>query len=111
MAIVAGGAAYKGVRWVLSGAERGRGSLRELMLQEVLRIHQTAITNLAEDISFFGERVAELTAQTETNRDAIDTLKREVTLLTRSTGALTRLGERANRFELHLETVAGGTAP
>ena len=110
VAIVAGGAAYKGVRWALGGAERGRGSLRELMLQEVLRIHQTAIINLAEDISCFGERVASLTAQTHMNREAIDQLAREVTLLTRSTGALTRLRERTSGFERDLEAAATHTA-
>ena len=46
--IVAGGAAHKAVRWVLSGSERNRASLREPMLQEVLRIHQRAIINLGE---------------------------------------------------------------
>lgn len=107
VAIVAGGAAYKGVRWVLGGAQRDRRSLRELMLQEVLRIHQTAIINLAEDISFFGERVAALSAQTDTHREAIDQLAKEVTILTRSTGALTRLGQRTSGFERDLEAVAG----
>ena len=109
VAIVAGGAAYKGVRWVLGGAERNRGSLRELMLQEVLRIHQATIIHLAEDIWCFGERVAALTEKTETNRDAIDTLKREVKLLTRATGALTQLGARTAGFERNLKAAAGNT--
>ena len=39
VAIIVGGTAYKGVRWVLGGSARDRASLRELMLQEVLRIH------------------------------------------------------------------------
>ena len=110
VAILGGGVAYKGVRWVLGGSERNRGSLRELMLQEILRIHQTAIINLAEDISFFGERVADLAAQTERNRATINRLSREMTLLIRSTGALTRLGERASGFERDLEAVAGHPA-
>ena len=40
VAIIGGVVAYKGVRWVLGGSKRNRVSLRELMLQEVLRIHQ-----------------------------------------------------------------------
>ena len=96
VAIVAGGAAYQGLRWVLGGgSERHRVSRRELMLQEVLRIHQGAIINLGEDMSFFGERIVDLSRETERNRDAIDTLFREVTLMSRSAGALNRLGERA----------------
>ena len=99
VAIVAAGAAYKGVRWVLGGSERSKTSRRELMLQEVLRIHQGAIINLAEDISFFGQRVEALTREMEGTRDAIDGLSREVALMSRSAGALTRLRDRASGFE------------
>lgn len=110
VAVVAGGAAYRGVRWVLGGSERNRVSRRELMLQEVLRIHQAAIINLGEDMSFFGKRIAALSRETDRNRDAIDRLFREVTLLSRSAGALTRLGERASGFERDLEEEAAGNA-
>ncbi len=101
--IVAGGATYKGVQWALSGSQRNRASLRELMLQEVLRLHQEAIINLGEDMSFLGERVAALSGQMDRNREAIDRLSREVTLLSRSAGALRRLGERANGLQRDLE--------
>ncbi|MDE2762458.1 MAG: hypothetical protein OXQ94_13320 [Gemmatimonadota bacterium] len=97
--VIAGGIAYKGVRWVLGGSQRNRASLREMMLQEVLRIHQGAIINLGEDMSHFGRRIATLSMETDRNRDAIDELSREVMLLSQSAGALTQLGERANRFE------------
>ena len=110
VAILAGGAAYKGVRWVLGGSERSRASRRELMLQEVLRIHQRAIINLGEDMSFFGDRVAALSHQTERNRDAIDRLSREVVLISRSAGALRRIGERMNTFEHDLEEEVSGEA-
>ena len=110
VAIIVGGTAYKGVRWVLGGSERDRASLRELMLQEILRTHQGAIINLGEDMAYFGERIATLASETERNRDAIDTLSREVTLLSQSAGALTRLGERANRFERDLQEEAAGHA-
>lgn len=101
--IVAGGAAHKGVRWVLSGSQRNRASLRELMLQEILRLHQKAIINLGEDMSFLGKRVADLSGQMDRNREAIDRLSHEVTLLSRTAGALRRLGERANGFQRSLE--------
>ena len=105
--VIAGGITYKGVRWVLGGSERNRVSLREMMLQEVLRIHQGAIINLGEDMSHFGQRIAALSLETDSNRDAIDTLAREVMLLSQSAGALTQLGERANRFERDLRGAAG----
>lgn len=76
------------------------------MLQEVLRLHQEAIVNLGEDMSFLGERVAALSGQMDRNREAIDRLSREVTLLSRSAGALRRLGERANGLQRGLEDKA-----
>ena len=107
VAIIVGGVVYKGARWVLGSSERDRVSLRELMLQEVLRIHQGAIINLGEDMSHFGKRIAALSLETDRNRDAIDTLSWEVTLLTRSAGALTKLGEQATGFERDLQEAAG----
>ena len=80
------------------------------MLQEVLRIHQGAIINLGEDMAHFGERIAALSGETEGNRAAIDKLFREVTLLSRSAGALTRLGERASGLESDLREEAAGWA-
>ena len=105
--VIVGGVTYKGVRWVLGGSQRNRASLRELMLQEVLRIHQGAIINLGEDMSHFGRRIAALTLETDRNRADIEKLSREVMLLAQSAGALTRLGERANRFERDLHEAAG----
>ena len=110
VAIIVGGTAYKGVRWVLGGSARGRASLRELMLQEVLRIHQGAIISLGEDMAHFGERIAALSGETERNRAAIDKLFRDVSLLSRSAGALTQLGERANSLEDALQKEASGQA-
>ncbi len=101
--IVAGGTMHKGMRWVLDRSERKRSSLRELMLQEVLRLHQEAIINLGEDMSFLGERIATLSGEMDSNRGAIDRLSREVTLLSQTAGTLRRLGERANGFQRDLQ--------
>ena len=107
VAIIVGGTAYKGVRWVLGGSERYRVSLRELMLQEVLRTHQGAIINLGEDMSHFGKRIAVLSQEAERHGDAIDKLSWEVTLLSRSAGALAKLGEQASGLERDLQEAAG----
>lgn len=75
-----------------------------------------AARNIADKLPRVPDRLRNLGATVETvfpetNRDAIDTLFREVTLLTRTTGALTQLGERTSGFERDLEAVAGGAAP
>ena len=100
VAIIGGVGAYKAVQWVMGGAERDRAFRRELMLQEVLRIHQKSMANLAADIAFFAERLTRLSLKVAENRAVIDKLSREMTLLT---GALTRLRTRESRYERDLD--------
>ena len=97
--IVGGVVVGKTVKWLLEFSGRNRASLREVMLQEVLCLHQLAIVSLGEDMAHFGKRIEELARETETNRAAIDWLRREVTLLSRSAGALRRLGERTSDLQ------------
>ena len=103
VAILVGETVRRSVRWALRGSERNRASRRELMLKEVLRIHQGAIVNLSEDISFFGKSIASLANEMERNRVDLNRLSREVMLLSQSADALTRLGERASDFESELQ--------
>ena len=100
VAIIGGVGAYKAVQWVMGGGERNRAFRRELMLQEVLRIHQKSMANLAADIAFFAERLTRLSVKVAENRAVIDKLSREMTLLT---GALTRLRTRESRYERDLD--------
>ena len=103
VAIIGGIGVYKGLQWAMGGSERSRASRRELMLQEVLRIHQKAIANLAEDISFFAERLVALTVKVDKNQVIIDKLSREMTMFAK---ALARLRQRESVFELDLEAEA-----
>ena len=103
--VVAGGVTHRTVKWVLSRAERNRMSRRERMLQEVLRMHQQAIANLTQDISWFAKHIEALSEDAAGNRAVIDRLSREMTLLARSNRALTRLRERAGGLERDLDKV------
>ncbi len=103
VAIIGGISVYKGLQWAMGGSERNRASRRELMLQEVLRIHQKAIANLAEDISFFAERLVALTVKVDMNQIIIEKLSREMTVFAK---ALVRLRQRESGFELDLEAEA-----
>ena len=100
VAIIGGVGAYKAVHWVMGGGKRNRAFRRELMLQEVLRIHQKSMANLAADIAFFAERLTRLSVKVAENRAVIDKLSREMTLLT---GALSRLRTREGRYERDLD--------
>ncbi len=99
-AVLTGVVAYKGLRRLLNLPGRDKSLRRELMLRDVLRIHQKAIANLAEDIANFAERLARLATDVETNRVTIEKLSKELTLLRKAFGRL-RQGE--NRLERELE--------
>lgn len=99
VAILLGVGVYKGVRWLTGGAERDKASRRELMLQEVLRIHQKAIANLAEDISFFAKNLVDLTHDVESNKLLIGKLSAELTIFSQ---AMARLRTREDGFEQNL---------
>ena len=106
--IIGGLALYKTTQWLLGVKKRERFSRRELMLQEVLRIHQRAIINLGDDLAYFGQRIAALTTQMDKTDLEIQHLYHEVLLLTKSAGAMSRLGEKANGFERDLQEELDG---
>ena len=61
-------------------------------------------------MSHFGERIANLASESERTRTDLNRLRREVTLLSRSAGALTKLGERTSSLERDLQEEAAGHA-
>jgi len=103
VAVIGGIGVYKGLQWAMGSSKRNRASRRELMLHEVLHIHQKAIANLAEDISFFAGRLVVLTVKVDKNQVIIDKLSREITVFVES---LARLRQRESGLELDLEAEA-----
>ncbi len=99
-AVVGGVVIYRGTRWLMGRKGRIKAGRRELMLQEVLRIHQKAIANLAEDIAYFGDQLVELTSDVERNQLVINKLAREMTLLG---NALAQLRQKEHTLEDALE--------
>ena len=99
-AVVGGVVIYRGTRWLMGRKGRIKSVRRELMLQEVLRMHQKAIANLAEDIAYFGDRLVELTRDVERNQLVIEKLAREMTLLG---NALVHLRQKERTLEDALE--------
>ncbi len=96
IAVVGGAVIYRGARWFMGRSSRARAARRELMLQEVLRIHQKAIANLAEDIAHFADRLAGLTRNVARNQLLIERLSSELALLGR---ALAQLRQKERAFE------------
>ena len=96
IAVVGGAVIYRGARWFMGSSKRARSARRELMLQEVLHIHQKAIANLTEDIAYFADWLVGLTRDVERNRLLIERLSNELALLGR---ALAQLRQREHAFE------------
>ena len=81
VAVLLGVGAYRGAQWAISGnKDKKRAQLRDLMLQEVLRHHQKAITALGEDLAYFAQKIVELTRDVLENKLRIEKLGKEVTL-------------------------------
>lgn len=98
--IILGVGVYKGMQWLMGSTARDKASRRELMLQEVLRIHQKAIANLAEDIAFFAQKLSAAIVDQELGKAQIEKLQRELTIFT---SALSQLRQRETSFESDLQ--------
>ncbi|MBA2713999.1 MAG: hypothetical protein H0U55_10680 [Rubrobacteraceae bacterium] len=73
--VVVGVAAYAGVRWLLGGKERELATQREHMIQEVIKRHEGAIENLAEDVTGIGLKLAEYVSRSDRNEARLERLK------------------------------------
>jgi hypothetical protein len=73
--VVLGVAAYAGVRWLLGGRERELAKQREHMIQEVIKRHEGAIEDLAEDVTGIGLRLAEYVSKSDQNEARLERLK------------------------------------
>lgn len=96
IAIVGGAVIYRGTRWFMDRGSRASSSLREKKLQQILRIHQKAIANLAEDIGYLGDRLVRSTVDVKINRARIEKLAKEMTLFR---GALKKLQDTDRSLE------------
>ena len=101
-AAVGGGVvAYKAARWLTHGRSRARSvRLRGLLLQEILRNHQRALANMAEDIGCLADKLVRLTENTEVNQLRLTRLAQEITLFR---GAFGELRARESRLEAELQ--------
>lgn len=78
--ILAGAAAYLAVQWALGGRERELEKKREHMIQEVIRQHQRAIEDLAEDISGIALKLGEYVSRSDQNEARLARLKSELSI-------------------------------
>ncbi len=91
-AVLIGVGAYKGIQWLAGGSKREKVSKREFMIQEVIKLNQKTITNLAEDINFFGLKIVESARESEINEGLIEKLGKELTVFSNALGVLKAKG-------------------
>jgi hypothetical protein len=82
--VLIGVVAYRSMRWALNSSGRNKETRRELMLQEVLGIHQKTISNLAEDVNYLAQKVIEAMRDTRINEAKISKLASYLELFTSS---------------------------
>jgi hypothetical protein len=80
--VVIGVTAYATTRWVLGGKDRELARQREHMIQEIIKSHQGAIEDLAEDQSAIAIKLAEYISRSDQNEARLARLKDELQMFT-----------------------------
>jgi Tellurite resistance protein TerB len=80
--VVIGVTAYAATRWVLGGKDRELARQREHMIQQIIKSHQGAIEDLAEDQSAIALKLAEYVSRSDQNEARLARLKDELQMFT-----------------------------
>ena len=98
--VLIGVASYTGVRWITGGSKREKVTKREFLIQEIIKLNQKAISNLVEDINYFGGKIVELTRSDEINRSMIEKLASELTLFSKAVDSLQTRGVKLEKVSV-----------
>ena len=103
VAIILGVGAYKTVKFFTSTDEKSRYQTRELMLKEILKLHQTTISHVIEDINFIVQELNKAIFQNnEINQTVItqdEKIKYLVNMVSTFQGALGELNTNGNKIQ------------
>ena len=92
VAVLIGVGTYKGIKWLAGGGKRDRVEKREYMIQEIIKINQKTINNLAEDVNYFATRIVNLTRESKINQKKIQKLAAQVEIFTQTLSTLKQKG-------------------
>lgn len=76
--VILGVAVHQGARYLLATSEREREKRREHLIQQIIKNHQQAMAELADDIAGLAHRMADYLAQTTRNEERLATLRAEL---------------------------------
>ncbi|WP_281334278.1 hypothetical protein [Polyangium sp. 6x1] len=91
--VLLGVGVYKSVQYLTNRGEDARKARREALVQEVLRMHQTAINDLIEDVNEISSELVDLQRQAEIDRVRLGKLAAELSLFARAMKGLRDKGE------------------
>lgn len=78
--VIAGVAAYSGIKWFTGRKSRDKENKREFLMQEAIKLNQETINNLIEDINNLTDELMDTVSQNEINEKAIQRLKKKLIL-------------------------------
>lgn len=76
--VILGVAVHQGARYVLAANEREREKRREHLIQQVIKSHQQAMTELTDDIAGLAHRMEAYLTRTTRNEERLATLRAEL---------------------------------
>jgi chromosome segregation ATPase len=94
--VVLGVTAYAATRYALGGKDRELARQREHMIQEIIKSHQGAIEDLAEDQSAIALKLAEYISRSDQNEARLARLKDELQMFT---AALAELKQQKDNLQ------------
>jgi hypothetical protein len=94
--VVLGVTAYAATRYALGGKDRELARQREHMIQEIIKSHQGAIADLAEDQSAIAIKLTEYVSRSDQNEARLARLKNELQMFT---AALAELKQQKDNLQ------------
>ena len=94
--VVLGVTAYAATRYALGGKDRELARQREHMIQEIIKSHQGAIEDLAEDQSAIALKLAEYISRSDQNEARLARLKNDLQMFT---AALAELKQQKDNLQ------------
>lgn len=86
--VLIGASTYTGARRLMGGKERELKKRREYMIQEVIKRHQKAMVDLADDINSIAEKLEEYMSQSDRNESRLSQLEKELRIFKSAMKAL-----------------------
>ena len=94
--ILIGVAAYNTISWLTGGGQRDKASKREIMLEEILSIHNKTVVSIFQDVNYLANRIHSCAKEDNFDRSSILKLSEELTVFS---GVAIRIQKRSETLQ------------